>query len=111
MQQHVVNSATHPAAWAFMDRAVKRQILPEEALKEWQAGGTTRNKLFKSFVHKVYMPGADQNSNVLRLEAFIKIRQASRDWRTTLQGYEWLTESEMEDDKKWKETLVYDMCV
>ena len=111
MPQQVVNSMTHPAAWAFMDRAVKRQIVPQEALNEWQAGGTTRNKLFKSFVHKVYLPGADQTSNVLRLEAFIKIRQASRDWRSTLQGYEWLTETEMQDDKKWNETFVFNICV
>ena len=35
-----------------------------------------------------------------KLEAMIKLRQATKEWRKGVQGYEWLTKTEMEE-KKW----------
>ena len=99
---------THPDAWAFLNRLVKsaeagRATVSPEVIEEWRAGGAVRCKLLGAFVNKVYVPGGDYNTNTLRLDAFIKIRQASRDWRTSLRGYEWLTEEELATDKKWSE--------
>ena len=77
--------------------------------KRWMSGkreelrGTNCSSLLFT---KSTLPGADQTSNVLRLEAFIKIRQASRDWRSTLQGYEWLTETR---NARWQE-VEWDLC-
>ena len=99
---------THPDAWAFLNRLVKsaeagKASVSPEVIEEWRAGGAVRCKLLTAFVNKVYVPGGDYNTNTLRLDAFIKIRQASRDWRTSLRGYEWLTEDELASDKRWNE--------
>lgn len=110
-KKQVVNSMSHPEAWAFMHRLVKaglqeKKPVPKEVIEEWQAGGATRNRLLAGFVEKLYVPGGDHDTNVMRLEAFIKIRQVTKEWRTSLRGYEWLTEEGMQA-LNWSETLGY----
>eukprot|EP00435_Cladocopium_sp_Y103_P017303 s1930_g4.t1 len=100
---------THPDAWAFLNRLVKaaeagNATVSPEVIEEWRAGGAARCKLLTAFVNKVHVPGGDYATNTMRL-AFIKIRQASRDWRTSLRGYEWLTEDELAKDKNWSENF------
>ena len=107
----IVNSMTHPAAWAFLNRLVKagevgKEQVSQEVIDEWKAGGTARSKLLTSFVDKVYVQGAEHRTNTLRLEAWVKIRQACRDWRTSLKGYEWLSEHELgQAPHSWPEQL------
>ena len=102
---------THPDAWAFLYRLVKsaengKETTPQSVIDDWRAGGTARSRLLTQFVDKVHVPGGDHRTNTLRLEAFIKIRQACRDWRSSMKGYEWLTEEELLGDKfKWPEIL------
>lgn len=111
-QSKEVNSATHPNAYAWLQRHCKddkRGSIPESVLEDWKAGGARRNRLLASFVDKIYIPGAAHNTNLLRLDAFVKIRQATKDISTSLQGYEWKTEAEMgsgENGLKWSESLV-----
>ena len=63
------------------------------------AGGLVRQKLLKEFIEKCYQPQNAHGNTVFplqaRLEAVFKIRQMSRDWRKTLQGFEWLTADDM----------------
>lgn len=102
-----VNSMTHPDAWAWLNRSAKsgKAILPAEVLEEWNAGGSRRSSLLKSFVQRVYMPGASQQTNMLRLEAWNRIRQVTKDFTRTFKGYAWHTDEEMKDVLKWSETL------
>lgn len=104
-----INSVSHPAAYAWLARNCKEgKGLPDDVLRDWDAGGAKRNKLLANFVRKVYVPGATNSTNCLRLEAFSKIRQATKDFSTALQGYEWKTEAEMgsgEGGLKWSENL------
>ena len=103
----VINSMTHPDAWAWLNRSCKpgKNLVPDEVLSDWMAGGQKRNALLHSFVKKVYQPNASQQVNALRLEAWHRIRQATRDWTKTFQGFEWKTETEMSTDLKWSEFL------
>ena len=101
----VINSMSHPDAWQWLNRAVKKQIVPLEVYNDWMAGGAKRNQLLANFVTKVHQPGASQQANLLRLEAFIKIRQCTRDVSKSLKGFEWKTKGEMKDDLKWSESL------
>ena len=106
----IVNSMTNPDAWAFLYRLVKasdngREAVDPEVVRDWKAGGTARSKLLTQFVDRVYVPGGEHRTNTLRLEAFIKIRQATRDWRSSLKGYEWLTEEELQTKHSWPEKL------
>ena len=107
-----VNRMTHPNAYAWLSRNCKedkRGTIPDEVLEDWKAGGARRNRLLASFVEKIYVPGAPHSTNLLRLDAFVKIRQATKDISTSLQGFEWKTEAEMgtgEGGLKWSESLV-----
>ncbi len=102
-----INSTTHPDAWAWLNRSAKsgKAILPAEVLEEWNAGGTRRSALLRSFVCKVYSPGSSQQTNMLRLEAWNRIRQATKDFTRTFKGYAWHTDEEMKEILKWSETL------
>lgn len=111
----VVNSTTHPDAYAWLNRSAKsgRGILPPEVLAEWEAGGARRNKLLTSFVRRVYVPGAQQRTNVLRLEAWNRIQQCTKDFTKSFQGFEWHTEEELRTVLKWNEILSflsYNLC-
>ncbi len=105
-----INSVSHPAAYAWLARNCREgKGLPQEVVQEWEAGGAKRNRLLASFVKRVYTPGAAHGTNLLRLEAFIKIKNATKDFSKSLVGYEWKTESEMgsgEGGLKWSESLV-----
>lgn len=87
----VINSMTHPDAWQWLNRACKKQIVPEEVYNDWMSGGARRNQLLANFVQRVHRPGDSQQANLLRLEAFIKIRQCTKDVTKSLKGYEWHT--------------------
>lgn len=102
-----VNSMTHPDAWAWLNRSAKsgKAILPAEVLEEWNSGGSRRSSLLRSFVSRVYMPGASQQTNMLRLEAWNRIRQVTKDFTKTFKGYAWHTDEEMKEVLKWSETL------
>ena len=104
-----VNSLTNPDAWQWLNRACKpgKNLVPEEVYNDWVAGGARRQKLLYSFVTKVHQPGASQQTNALRLEAFVRIRQCSKDFSKSLAGYSWKTESEMKDDLHWSESLCF----
>lgn len=98
---------TCPQAWGFLYRLCKdgeKKHVSPEILQEWRAGGASRNKLLATFVSKCYNPHEDHAGNRARLEAFVKLRQMSRDWSKTFKGYEWLTEQEMKE-KGWSETF------
>lgn len=106
----VINSMTHPDAWQWLNRACKKQIVPEEVYNDWMSGGARRNQLLANFVQRVHRPGDSQQANLLRLEAFIKIRQCTKDVTKSLKGYEWHTKDEMKDDLKWSEPLKSICC-
>ena len=103
----VVNSTTHPDAYAWLNRSAKsgRGILPPEVLEEWEAGGTRRSKLLTSFVRRVYVPHAQQRTNVLRLEAWNRIQQCTKDFSRSFKGFAWHTEEEIRTVLKWNELL------
>ena len=90
-------------------------------------GGLPRARLVRDFVVKVFVPemGHDKNKVGLhecicahmprsqleaKLEAMIKLRQMTREWRKGVQGYEWLTKSEMKE-RSWPEYFGLQMCL
>ena len=90
-----INSMTHPDAWAFLNRicgGAGKEGVPESAIADWQAKGTPRARLLRDFVTKVYDKGAPQSSQILKLEAWIKIKQMTSEWRKSLVGFEYRTE-------------------
>ena len=102
-----INSITCPEAWAFLYRLCRdgeKKQVPQEILEAWRSGGQARNKLLSDFVRRVFNKEHDYASNRARLECLVKLRQASKDWRTNLQGFEWLTEAEMKE-RGWSENL------
>lgn len=103
----VINSQSHPDAYAWLNRSAKssKAILPPEVLEEWEAGGSRRNQLLRSFVTKVYVPGSSQQTNILRLEAWNRIRQATKNFSRSFVGYAWHTEEELKEVLKWNEKL------
>ena len=103
----VINSITCPEAWGFLYRMCKdgeNKGVPDEILTSWRAGGYERNKLLHTFVSKCYVPDHDYGTNRARLECYTKLRQLTKDWKTTMKGYEWLTEVEMAE-LKWSAFL------
>ena len=40
-----------------------------------------------------------------RLETLYKLRQTTREWKKGVSGFEWLTEREMRDERRWPELL------
>ncbi|CAE7515481.1 unnamed protein product [Symbiodinium sp. CCMP2592] len=64
--------------------------------------GSTRNKLLKEFVQKVYQPDNSYDDNKGRLEALFRLKQVSKSWKTGKSGYEWQTEEELKD-RGWSE--------
>lgn len=105
----VVNSQTFPEAWSFLYRLCKngeQKGVPEAILTSWRSPGPQRNKLLHDFVVRCYNKDSDYTTNRHALESFVRLRQASREWRKNLQGYEWLTEADMREKEKWSEILV-----
>ena len=64
-----------------------------------------KNKLLSLFVTRCYNRDDDQSTNRLKLEALVRFRQCSREWKRNMQGFSWLTESEMRE-KKWSDAKV-----
>ena len=60
----VVNSMSHPAAWAWLHRNCRadKQAVPREVLDDWMAGGSRKNKLLQSFVQRIYRPNQSQQA-------------------------------------------------
>ena len=103
-----INSMTHPRAYAFLHRSCKegKNIVPQEIVDDWLAGGARKNKLLQTFVRKIYVDGGSQDVNCLRLDAYVKIKQATRDWSTSMKGFAWHTEEELgENGLKWSPSL------
>lgn len=101
----VINSITCPEAWGFLYRMCKdgeNKGVPDDDL--FKAGKNERNKLLHTFVSKCYVPDHDYGTNRARLECYTKLRQLTKDWKTTMKGYEWLTEAEMAE-LKWSAFL------
>lgn len=103
---HPINSISHPDAWAFLNRVCSgsgKEGVPQQAVADWQAKGTRRARLLKDFAQKVFVQGAPQSSNVLRLEAWVRIKQLTSEWRKSLVGFAYHTEEEMRTELKWSE--------
>ena len=73
----VVNSMSHPAAWALLHGNCRadKQVVPREVLDDWMAGGSRKNKLLHSFLQRIYRPNQSQQATAIRLEAWNKIRR------------------------------------
>ena len=108
----VLNSQTCPEAWSFLYRLCKdgeRKGVPDNILQSWRSAGPARNRLLHDFVSKCYRKDVDAATNRASLEAFVKLRQASREWKKNLVGFEWLTEAEMEE-RKWSENFSVELA-
>ena len=107
-----LNSVNCREAWSFLYRMCKggeAKGVSQDILEAWRAGGQARNSLLHSFVTKCYDKNADYSSNRLRLEAYVKLKQASKEWKKNMQGWEWLTEEEMASKHGWSEILVFEL--
>lgn len=80
------------------------QEVSQEVLDMWKSKNQ-KNKLLTLFVSRCYNRDQDQNTNRLKLEALVRFRQCSREWKRNMQGFSWLTESEMKE-KKWSDAKV-----
>lgn len=90
----------------FCRGIAEKGLVPKEVVDDWLSGGTKKNKLLQTFVRKIYIEGGSQAENCLRLEAYIRIRQAAKDWSTTMVGFAWHTEEELgPDGLKWNPSL------
>ena len=69
------------------------------------AGGIKRARLLRDFVVKVYSPQDDHSINKGRLEALIRLRQSTKEWKKNTQGFEWCAGADMEA-KGWPKNLV-----
>ncbi|CAJ1443306.1 unnamed protein product [Effrenium voratum] len=76
-----------------------------EILQQWREGGGSRERLLKQFVTKAYDASESFTANKARLEALVKLKQASREWRKGMRGFEWLTEEEM-TGKNWSQSKI-----
>ena len=96
----VVNSASHPHAYAFLNRmcgpGAENRGVSQEVIDQWRTKGPGKNKLLHMFVTKCYIRDDDAHGNRARLEALVRFKQCSKEFRQTLQGFSWLTKSEME---------------
>ena len=95
-----INSVTHPHAYAFLNRLCsdgESKGVSEEVLAMWRSKGPNKNKLLEMFVTRCYDRDADNHSNRGRLEALIRFRQCSKEFKRSMQGFSWLTEAEMQE--------------
>ena len=103
-----INSVTHPHAYAFLNRLCtngENKAVPEEVLTMWRSKGPEKNKLLGLFVQRCYNRDEDSSANRGRLEALIRFRQCSREFKKSMQGFSWLTEAEMKE-RKWSDAKV-----
>ena len=103
-----INSVTHPHAYAFLNRLCsdgESKGVPDEVLAMWRAKGPSKNKLLEMFVSRCYDRDDDNHANRGRLEALIRFRQSSREFKKSMQGFSWLTETEMQK-KEWSEAKI-----
>ena len=103
-----INSVTHPHAYAFLNRLCsdgESKGVSEEVLAMWRSKGPNKNKLLEMFVTRCYDRDADNHSNRGRLEALIRFRQCSKEFKRSMQGFSWLTEAEMQE-KKWSDAKI-----
>ena len=102
-----INSINNPEAWSFLYRLQRdgeSKGVSKEFIEQWRAGAATRSKLLRDFVTRCYDSDASYGTNRHRLESLVKLKQASKEWRRNLTGYEWLTDDEM-TAKGWSEKL------
>ena len=71
----------------------------------WRSKGPEKNKLLGLFVTRCYNRDDDGNANRGRLEALIRFRQCSKEFKKSMQGFSWLTEAEMKE-KNWSDAKV-----
>lgn len=71
----------------------------------WREKGGSRNRLLELFVTKCYDRDESQATNKLKLEALVKFKQVSREFKKTMQGYSFLTETEMKE-KNWNDAKI-----
>ena len=103
-----INSVTHPHAYAFLNRLCtngENKAVPEEVLTMWRSKGPEKNKLLGLFVQRCYNRDEDSSANRGRLEALIRFRQCSREFKKSMQGFSWLTEAEMKE-RNWSDAKV-----
>ncbi|CAE7020900.1 unnamed protein product [Symbiodinium sp. CCMP2456] len=104
--EQAYNSTTHPTEWHFLNRLVKsKKGTLDEINKAWEEGGIKRARLLRDFVVKVYTPADDHSVNKGRLEALIKLRQSTKEWKRNTQGFEWCSVEDMKA-KGWPENKV-----
>ena len=105
----VVNSASHPHAYAFLNRlcgkGAEEKGVPQEIIDQWRGKGPGKNQLLHMFVTKCYLRDDDSHGNRGRLEALVRFKQVSKEFRQSLQGFSWLTKSDMQK-LGWNESKV-----
>ncbi|CAE7023435.1 unnamed protein product [Symbiodinium sp. CCMP2456] len=80
--EQAYNSTTHPTEWHFLNRLVKsKKGTLDDITKAWEEGGIKRARLLRDFVVKVYSPSDDHSLNKGRLEALIRLRQSTKEWK------------------------------
>ena len=103
-----INSSTQPHAYAFLARLCangESKGVSQEVLDMWRSKGPKRNRLLEVFVKRCYNRDQDQNQNQAKLEALIRFRQCSKEFKKSMQGFSWLTETEMKE-KNWSDAKV-----
>ena len=71
----------------------------------WRSKGLEKNKLLGLFVSQCYKRSDDNQQNRCRLEALIKFRQVSKEFKEQMMGYEWLSPTEMKE-KGWSDAKI-----
>ena len=103
-----ISSSTQPHAYAFLARLCangESKGVSQEVLDMWRSKGPKRNQLLEIFVKRCYNRDQDQNQNQAKLEALIRFRQCSKEFKKSMQGFSWLTETEMKE-KNWSDAKV-----
>ena len=77
-----------PDAWAWLNRSAKsgKAILPAEVLEEWNSGGSRRSSLLRSFVSRVYMPGARSTNQHVAIGSMEPHTAGDEGFHENLQG-------------------------
>lgn len=101
-QRAPINSSTQPHAYAFLNRLCtggEAKQVDKEILDMWRSKGPQRNRLLEMFVTRCYNREEDQSRNRAKLEALVRFKQCSKEFKKSMQGFSWLTESEMKEKK------------
>ena len=99
-QRAPINSSTQPHAYAFLNRLCaggEAKQVDKEILDMWRSKGPQRNRLLEMFVTRCYNREEDTSRNRAKLEALVRFKQCSKEFKKSMQGFSWLTESEMKE--------------